>query len=184
SLRRWSRGARAISRPRAQGERLDVRGRPAPRHHAQGHADRAAAADDRDDGARSDGINARRARRGVCHPAEQRAHRGLLFVGPISSNFDYTTFFVMLWVFDCWDTARAALFQTGWFVESLMTQTLIIHVIRTNKIPILQSRSSWPMLAMSLVIMAIGIAIPFSPVGSALGFTKLPALYWPLLGVT
>jgi Mg2+-importing ATPase len=97
----------------------------------------------------------------------------------------------MLYVFNCWDISTpqaavhsASLFQTGWFVESLLTQTLIIHVIRTNKIPLLQSRSSWPMLAMSLVIMAIGIAIPFSPVGSALGFTKLPALYWPLLGVT
>src|SRR6185312_16376321 len=107
------------------------------------------------------------------------------------SLFDYTTFFIMLYVFNCWDISTpqaavhsASLFQTGWFVESLLTQTLIIHVIRTNKIPLLQSRSSWPMLAMSLVIMATGIAIPFSPVGSALGFTKLPALYWPLLGVT
>jgi Mg2+-importing ATPase len=117
--------------------------------------------------------------------------RFVLFIGPCSSLFDYTTFFIMLYVFNCWDISTpqaavhsASLFQTGWFVESLLTQTLIIHVIRTNKIPLLQSRSSWPMLAMSLVIMAIGIAIPFSPVGSALGFTKLPALYWPLLGVT
>ena len=58
--------------------------------------------------------------------------RFILFIGPISSIFDYTTFFVMLWVFNCWDPAHAALFQTGWFVESLMTQTLIIHVIRTK----------------------------------------------------
>ncbi len=62
--------------------------------------------------------------------------RFILFIGPISSIFDYTTFFVMLWVFHCWDPSRAPVFQTGWFVESLMTQTLIIHVIRTNKIPL------------------------------------------------
>ena len=73
--------------------------------------------------------------------------RFILFIGPISSIFDYTTFFVMLWVFNCWDPSRAPLFQTGWFVESLMTQTLIIHVIRTNKIPFIQSRASWPLTA-------------------------------------
>ena len=73
--------------------------------------------------------------------------RFILFIGPISSIFDYTTFFVMLYVFHCWDPSRAPLFQTGWFVESLMTQTLIIHVIRTNKIPFLQSRASWPLTA-------------------------------------
>jgi len=65
-----------------------------------------------------------------------------------------------------------------------LTQTLIIHVIRTNKIPMLQSRSSWPVLVMSLVIMATGIAIPYSPLGPYLGFSKLPALYWPLLAAT
>ena len=92
---------------------------------------------------------------------------------------------------NCWDisTAQAAthsasLFQTGWFVESLLTQTLIIHVIRTNKIPLLQSQSSWPVLVMTLVIMVIGIAIPSSPVGPYLGFSKLPMLYWPLLAAT
>jgi Mg2+-importing ATPase len=78
----------------------------------------------------------------------------------------------------------ASLFQTGWFVESLLTQTLIIHVIRTNKIPLLQSRSSSSVLAMSLLIMGIGIVIPFSPVGPYLGFSKLPSLYWPLLAAT
>ena len=69
--------------------------------------------------------------------------RFVLFIGPISSIFDYTTFFVMLYVFGCWDPARASLFQTGWFVESLITQTLIVHVIRTNQIPFIQSRASW-----------------------------------------
>jgi P-type Mg2+ transporter len=79
--------------------------------------------------------------------------RFIFYIGPISSIFDYTTFFVMLWVFHCWDPSRAPVFQTGWFLESLMTQTLIIHVIRTNKIPFLQSRASWPLTVTTLSIM-------------------------------
>ena len=110
--------------------------------------------------------------------------RFILFIGPISSIFDYTTFFVMLYVFKCWDPARAPLFQTGWFVESLMTQTLIIHVIRTNKIPFLQSRASWPLTGTTLAIMALGIWLPYSPLASSLGFVRLPGLYWPILLVT
>jgi Mg2+-importing ATPase len=117
--------------------------------------------------------------------------RFVLFIGPCSSIFDYTTYLLMLYVFNCWDVSTpqaaahsASLFQTGWFVESLLTQTLIIHVIRTNKIPFLQSRSSWPVTVMSLVIMAVGIAIPFSPVGRYLGFSPLPGLYWPLIAAT
>ncbi len=110
--------------------------------------------------------------------------RFILFVGPISSIFDYTTFVVMLWVFNCWDPAHASLFQTGWFVESLMTQTLIIHVIRTNKIPFLQSRASWPLTLTTISIMAFGAWLPYSPVASALGFTHLPRLYWPILMLT
>ena len=89
---------------------------------------------------------------------------------------------MMLYVFNCWNISTpeaaahsASLFQTGWFVESLLTQTLIIHVIRTNKIPFLQSRPSWPLMVMSVVIMAIGIAIPFTPLGRYLGFTRAAA---------
>jgi Mg2+-importing ATPase len=115
----------------------------------------------------------------------------IVFIGPCSSIFDYTTYFMMLYVFGCWDvstpgaaTASASLFQTGWFVESLLTQTLIIHVIRTNKIPFLQSRPSWPLVAMSVVIMVAGVAIPFSPLGPYLGFRAPPPLYWPLLALT
>jgi P-type Mg2+ transporter len=110
--------------------------------------------------------------------------RFILFIGPISSIFDYTTFFVMLYVFKCWDPSRASLFQTGWFVESLMTQTLIIHVIRTNKIPFLQSRASWALTATTACIMALGVWLPYSPVASSLGFTRLPPLYWPILMLT
>lgn len=110
--------------------------------------------------------------------------RFILFIGPISSIFDYTTFFVMLWVFKCWDPFRSSVFQTGWFVESLMTQTLIIHVIRTNKIPFIQSRASLPLTVTTLAIMAFGMWLPYSPMASSLGFTQLPSMYWPILMVT
>jgi Mg2+-importing ATPase len=108
--------------------------------------------------------------------------RFILFIGPCSSIFDYTTFFIMLLVFDCWD--KPHLFQTGWFVESLLTQTLIIHIIRTNRIPFLQSRASPGLIATSVLIMAIGVWLPFSPVAAALDFEPLPGLYWPLVTLT
>lgn len=107
--------------------------------------------------------------------------RYILFIGPCSSVFDYVTFFVMLYVFGCWDPANASLFQTGWFVESLLTQTLIIHVIRTNRVPFLQSRASWPLTATTAAVVLVGSSLPFSPLGPVLGFTPLPLLYWPLL---
>jgi Mg2+-importing ATPase len=69
-------------------------------------------------------------------------------------------------------------------VESLMTQTLIIHVIRTNRIPFLQSRASLPLILTTVAVMAFGIWLPYSPVASSLGFTELPRLYWPILGAT
>jgi Mg2+-importing ATPase len=105
--------------------------------------------------------------------------RFILFVGPISSIFDYLTFFMMLYVFDCWH--NPALFQTGWFVESLFTQTLIIHVIRTNKIPFIQSRASWPLIFTSVLIIAVGAWLTISPLSGTLGFVPLPPLYWLLL---
>lgn len=121
----------------------------------------------------------------------QRLTRFIVFIGPCSSIFDYTTYFIMLYVFNCWNTSTPetaahsmSLFQTGWFVESLLTQTLIIHIIRTNKIPFLQSRASWPLMAMSVTIMAAGIVIPNTRLGIYLGLTPLPPLYWPLLMVT
>jgi Mg2+-importing ATPase len=110
--------------------------------------------------------------------------RFILFIGPCSSVFDYTTFFIMLYVFGCWDPSKATLFQTGWFVESLLTQTLIIHIIRTNRIPFLESRASWPLIVTTVLIMAFGVWLPFSPLGPALDFVELPPLYWPLLVLT
>src|SRR5574337_504744 len=107
--------------------------------------------------------------------------RFILFIGPISSIFDYLTFFIMLYVFNCWN--NPALFRTGWFVESLFTQTLIIHVIRTNKIPFIESRASWPLIVSSLIVVAVGAWLIVSPLADALGFVPLPPLYWLLLVV-
>jgi Mg2+-importing ATPase len=112
----------------------------------------------------------------------QEISRFILFIGPCSSIFDYTTYFMMLYVFGAW--TNASLFQTGWFVESLLTQTLIIHIIRTNRIPFLQSRTSWPVVLTTAVVMLIGIWLPNSPIGPALGFQPLPHLYWPLVVLT
>lgn len=108
--------------------------------------------------------------------------RFMLFIGPMSSIFDYTTFFMMLYVFNAW--SQPALFQTGWFVESLLTQTLIVHVVRSRKIPFIQTWSSRPLLLMTTTIMLAGILLTVSPVASMLGFVQLPLLYWPLLILT
>jgi Mg2+-importing ATPase len=108
----------------------------------------------------------------------------ILWVGPISSIFDYATFFVMYYLFKASTPDRAPLFHTGWFVESLLTQTLIIYIIRTNKVPFLQSRPSWPLLMTSTLIMGIGVWLPNSPLAASLGLVRLPALYWPVLLVT
>jgi len=114
----------------------------------------------------------------------ERIKKFILYIGPCSSVFDYTTYLLMWFVFKAVDPAHASLFQTGWFVESLLTQTLIIHVIRTNKIPFLQSRASLSLTMTSVAIMAVGMWLPFSPFAGALGFTALPPLYWPLLAST
>jgi Mg2+-importing ATPase len=113
----------------------------------------------------------------------------MVFIGPISSIFDYATFFLMLYFFGCVafgspGTSAAdkshleKLFHTGWFVESLLTQTLIVHIIRTQRIPFIQSRASKPMLFTTLVIMAIGVWLPFSPLAQFLGFTPLPPAFF------
>jgi Mg2+-importing ATPase len=107
--------------------------------------------------------------------------RFILFIGPISSIFDYLTFFMMLYLFNCWDNPN--LFHTGWFVESLFTQTLIIHIIRTNKIPFIQSRASWPLILTSLIIVAVGAWLTVSPLADTLGFVSLPPLYWLYLAI-
>ncbi len=106
----------------------------------------------------------------------------MIFIGPISSIFDYVTFFILLFVFHAW--TNAPLFQTGWFVESLLTQTLIIHIIRTAKVPFIESRASAALIATSIIISLVGIALPFTWAGAALGMVPLPRLYWPLVATT
>jgi Mg2+-importing ATPase len=130
----------------------------------------------------------------------------MLLIGPISSIFDYTTFGLMYFVFKCTNfmansqlspallakypdeaidhTYAAQLFHTGWFVESIMTQTLIIHVIRTNQIPFIQSRASWQLSMTTILIMLIGGVLPYSPLAGPLGFVALPWQFWPLLALT
>jgi Mg2+-importing ATPase len=103
----------------------------------------------------------------------------MVFIGPISSIFDYLTYAMMLFIFDSW--SNPPLFQTGWFVESLLTQTLIIHIIRTAKVPFIESRASTALIATTLVVCAVGISLPFTWIGGALGFVPLPWLYWPLV---
>jgi Mg2+-importing ATPase len=107
--------------------------------------------------------------------------RFIIFIGPISSIFDYATFFIMMFIYGAWahpDLAHQTLFHTAWFVESLFTQTLIIHVIRTKKIPFIQSRASKSLIFASLAIVAVGAFLPYSPLAGLLGFVPLPASFW------
>jgi len=87
----------------------------------------------------------------------------------------------MIYVINAWNDP--ALFHNGWFVESLFSQTLIIHIIRTNKIPFIQSRASWSLIISSVVIVSLGAWLTVSPLANTLGFVTLPPLYWPLLAV-
>jgi Mg2+-importing ATPase len=107
--------------------------------------------------------------------------RFMLCIGPVSSVFDYVMFALLFWVFKAQTPDQAALFHTGWFVESLLSQTLIIHIIRTSRLPFVQSRASWPLIATSLAVCAVGVVLPYSPLASALGLVALPGAYWPML---
>lgn len=105
----------------------------------------------------------------------------MLYVGPISSIFDYATFAVLWFVFKANSPQHQQFFQTGWFIESLLSQTLIIHMIRTRKIPFIQSRATFPVIALTAAIMAIGIYLPFSPLAGAFKLQAMPFLFFPLL---
>ena len=114
------------------------------------------------------------------HPSSVALPRALLTKKlHLDPDFDYLTYGMMLYVFDAW--TNPALFQTGWFVESLLTQTLIIHIIRTAKIPFIQSHASPALITTTAIICLVGVTLPFSWVGSALGFVPLPFGYWPLV---
>ncbi|MGW4351899.1 magnesium-translocating P-type ATPase [Nocardia sp. NPDC004582] len=103
--------------------------------------------------------------------------RFMLVFGPISSIFDFATFAIMLWVFHAGET----LFHTGWFVESLATQTLVLFVIRTRRTPFFRSRPSAVLLAAALASVGIGALLPVTPLASALGFAPLPAGFFAAL---
>ena len=110
--------------------------------------------------------------------------RFMIWIGPISSIFDIATYIIMWWVFKCQGPDMESLFQSGWFIEGLLSQTLIVHMIRTRKVPFIQSSASWPVMLMTFSIMAIGICIPFTPFGSSIGLTPLPLSYFPwLIGI-
>jgi Mg2+-importing ATPase len=105
----------------------------------------------------------------------------MMYIGPISSIFDYATFALLWFVFKANSTAHQSLFQTGWFVESLLSQTLIVHMIRTRKIPFIQSWAAAPVVALTTAIMALAIFLPFSPFASALKMQPLPLAFFPWL---
>ncbi|PMB45219.1 magnesium-translocating P-type ATPase [Fischerella thermalis CCMEE 5205] len=112
--------------------------------------------------------------------------RFMLFIGPVSSIFDYVTYIVMWFVFGANTPEQVQLFNSGWFVEGLLSQTLIVHMIRTSRWPFLQSTASLPVLLLTGIIIAIGMVIPFTPLGAALGMVPLPMRYfgwlWAILG--
>jgi Mg2+-importing ATPase len=103
--------------------------------------------------------------------------RFMAFFGPISSLYDFLTFGVMLWFFH----AHAPLFHSGWFVESLATQSLVVFVIRTRRVPFFHSRPSRPLLIATLAVVLVGLLIPYSPVAGALGFRALPWTFLVIL---
>ena len=104
--------------------------------------------------------------------------RYIFTIGPISSIFDYVTFGLMWFVFHATTQANAGLFQTAWFVESLVSQTLIVHVIRTGKIPFMQSKPSLPLLLTTIVICSVAVYLPYSYFAPALQMTPLPPVFW------
>ncbi|MDD4854545.1 MAG: cation transporting ATPase C-terminal domain-containing protein [Sulfuricurvum sp.] len=103
----------------------------------------------------------------------------MFIMEPVSSLFDYLLFAVMLYGFNSWH--NQSLFQTGWFVESLVSQIMIVHILRTDKIPFIQSMASIPVLMMTSLVMVLGIWLPYSPFSGALGLSALPQTYWPIL---
>lgn len=107
--------------------------------------------------------------------------RFMIYIGPISSVFDILTYLVMWYVFGCNSPEHQTLFQSGWFIEGLLSQTLIVHMIRTRKIPFIQSCATWPVTGLTLLIMAIGISIPFTGFGQSIGLKPLPLSYFPWL---
>jgi len=108
----------------------------------------------------------------------------MLFFGPISSIFDIFTYWLMWTVFAANSAQSQTLFQSGWFVVGLLTQTLIVHMIRTPRLPFIESRAAWPLTIMTALIMGIGVWLPMSSLASAFSLQALPLDYFPwLIGI-
>ena len=110
--------------------------------------------------------------------------RFMVWIGPASSVFDMTTFALLWYVFGANSPAHQSFFQSGWFIESLLTQTLVVHMIRTRKIPFLQSHAAAPVLGLTTAIIVIGMLIPYFSIGHKLGMVELPPVYFGWLGAT
>jgi len=110
--------------------------------------------------------------------------RFMVWIGPASSVFDLTTFALLWYVFDANQVAQQSLFQSGWFIESLLTQTLVVHMIRTRRIPFLQSVAAAPVLALTSAIIVIGMLIPYTTIGTKLGMLEMPPVYFAWLAAT
>jgi Mg2+-importing ATPase len=104
--------------------------------------------------------------------------RFMLYFGPVSSVFDLATFGLMWWVFQANTVAQQTLFQSGWFVVGVLTQTLIVHLIRTPRVPFLQSRAATPLLVTTGLIMAIGVFLPMGPLAPYFKLQALPPLFF------
>ncbi|MGE6446790.1 magnesium-translocating P-type ATPase [Pseudomonas bubulae] len=110
--------------------------------------------------------------------------RFMIWIGPTSSIFDITTFALMWYVFSANSVEMQTLFQSGWFIEGLLSQTLVVHMLRTRKIPFFQSTAAWPVIMMTLIVIVLGIYVPFSPLGTMVGLEPLPLSYFPWLVAT
>ncbi|MFZ4893527.1 magnesium-translocating P-type ATPase [Plantibacter sp. Mn2098] len=110
--------------------------------------------------------------------------RFMVFIGPISSIFDISTFALMWFVFGANSPEHAALFQSGWFIESIISQTLIVHMLRTEKIPFIQSRASLPVMLATGAVCLFGLVLPFTGLGASFGLVPLPWTYFPFLLLT
>lgn len=110
--------------------------------------------------------------------------RFMLWIGPTSSIFDITTFALMWYVFAANSVEMQALFQSGWFIEGLLSQTLVVHMLRTRKVPFFQSTAALPVILATGLVMCLGIYIPFSPLGAMVGLVPLPWEYFPWLAAT
>jgi Mg2+-importing ATPase len=123
----------------------------------------------------------------LCKPRKWDASdigRFMVWIGPVSSIFDITTFLLLWHYFGANNAGHQSFFQSGWFVESLLTQTLIVHMIRTRKIPFLQSTAAAPVLALTAAAMLVGIVLPFTTLGAKFGMVALPPVYFAWVALT